>query len=149
MKVCINNHDPRLPNCSPSDVSTFEFDQRDRNANDPADQQNKDNLEWELGQGGLGPYIVQDQQLVYSGAVNDTPDLCSGDIQLFVPMTQRPDGTFRKARRRFRVRAASGDGRVDIDTFTYYLHAEPLRRRLPREEGRAVRRRQPEQRRRL
>ncbi|MFN8599385.1 MAG: DUF4215 domain-containing protein [Candidatus Binatia bacterium] len=119
-QICINNTDPRLPNCVPSDVTTFEFDQRDRNANDPADTANKDNIEWELGSGGLGPYIVQDQQLVYAGVVNDTPNLCSGEIQLFVPMTQRPDGSYKKARRRFRVRASSSDGRVDVDTFTYW-----------------------------
>jgi len=119
-QICINNTDPRLPNCIPSDVSTFEFDQRDRNADDPADLANKDNLEWELGFGGLGPYIVQDQRLVYAGVVNDTPNLCSGEIQLFVPMTQRADGSWKKARRRFRVRAAASDGRVDVDTFTYW-----------------------------
>ena len=41
------------------------------------------------------PYIVQDQQLVYAG-VSTTPNLCSGEIQLFVPMKQRADGSFRR-----------------------------------------------------
>ena len=116
-RICINNTDPRLPNCVPSDVSSFEFDQG--NADDPVDQANKGNLEWEVRYGGLGSYIVQDQQLVFADGVNDTPNLCSGTIQLFVLMTPGPDGTYHKARRRFRVRAAAGDGRVDVDTFTY------------------------------
>ena len=119
-RICINNKDPRLPNCVPSDVSSFEFNLGRLNTDDPVDLANKGNLEWEVRYGGLGSYIEQDQQLVFADGVNSTPNLCSGTIQLFVLMTLGPDGTYKKTRRRFRVRAASGDGRVDVDTFTYY-----------------------------
>ena len=55
-RICINNTDPRLPSCVPSDVSTLEFNQG-RLTNDPVDQANKGNLEWEVQYGGLGSYV--------------------------------------------------------------------------------------------
>src|SRR5262249_37717670 len=73
-KICINNQDPRLSNCTPSDVSTFEFDAPDKGSTTTFDELNRNAIEYELGYGGLGPYIVQDRKLVFAGVVNDTPN---------------------------------------------------------------------------
>lgn len=118
-QICINNTDPRIKNCTPSDVSTFEVEQPLFKSDDPIDVANKDALEYELGYGGLGPYIVQNKKLVYEGGVNDTPNLCSNPIELTVPMVQGRNGKFRTGRKRFIIRGAASDGRIDKDLFTF------------------------------
>ncbi|MEW6269242.1 MAG: DUF4215 domain-containing protein [Thermodesulfobacteriota bacterium] len=126
-RICINNTDPRFtrpkqtePYCSPSDVSTFEVEQPLFRSDDPIDVANKDALEYELGFGGLGPYIVQNKKLVYAGGVNDTPNLCSNPIELTIPMNLKRNGDFRTGRKRFIIRGAAADGRIDKDLFTLY-----------------------------
>ena len=118
---CINNTDARVPACYQSDVSTMEVQQPFYLSDAPVDRANIAAIQAAIGAGGVGPYIVQNGQLVYAGSVVSRLNLCSPPIDLTVQMPRDPrSGKFKKTRQKFTIRAAGGDGRIDTDNFMLY-----------------------------
>src|SRR5262249_23301561 len=107
LRLCINNQDPRLPYCTPSDVATFEMWQPQRRA-EAGDTGPLDAINAAVGPGGLGISIVHDGAVVMEGVPNTVPNRCSAWLTLRVPL----------GRKTLRMFSTSSDGRRDADSLT-------------------------------
>ncbi len=145
LALCLNNHDPNLT-CTPSDTATVELLAPNRNglANKPEDTANADALLSSVaGLSSAGSILgICRNQLVSpfctinaecnSPGKNDgrcyrfvrfnpslaTPDRCAISANVVVPLRPRPNGRFRAASKRIRVRAASSAHIADTDSLT-------------------------------
>ena len=121
LRLCINNQDPRLPQCAPFDLDAVEVKSPNpaQLRGDPADTANLNTLEFHLGAGGLGLNVFRPNAQVYFGAANSTPDACTNLFTLDVPLRVTSTGEFRKKAKKFRIKATSSLGRVDRDAFVF------------------------------
>jgi hypothetical protein len=85
--LCINNTDPRLSRCSPSQLDSFEV--RAPNPNSPrdaADSHNTSVLEGAAGSSGFGVTVLRAGNVLFTGVPNDTLNLCSDPLDILVPL---------------------------------------------------------------
>ena len=113
VRLCINNHDLRLPACTPSDVATFEVIRPKADSTDPIDVANRGTLENQAG-AGLGGFGLSVPPTP-GGSANAALNLCSDDLGIVVPLAQR-SGSFGPGHRTLRVRATTPAGKRDTDT---------------------------------
>lgn len=120
MAPCINNHDPRLPRCTPNSVSVFSL--YGRLQSDNVDDANRAALEGAMGADGLGLSIFRNAtanrgipMMVQEGSPNATQNLCADSVDVLVPMIQRGQKV-RKGMKRIRTRTTTASGRADSDT---------------------------------
>ena len=117
-KICINNSDPRLAKCTPSELTTFEVTQPKPAApRTAADIANVATLESQAGSGGFGATVVRNGNVIFAGSPNGTANLCSNDLPLVVPMLI--NGTSNAPKRtvkRIRVAATNNAGAKEPDT---------------------------------
>lgn len=118
-RLCINNADPRLPQCIATDVESAEVrSPNPRRLVDAADTANLNTLEFNLGMGGLGLTVWRPNAPIFVGAANSQPNACSTVFTLDVPLRLASSGTVRKGRKKFRVKVTTSLGRVDRDSLT-------------------------------
>ena len=116
VRLCINNSDPRLPQCVATDVDTAEVKSPDpRRLRDSADASNLNALEFHLGMGGLGLTVWRPSAPVFFGAVNTQPNACSPLFTLDVPLRQGSGGKLFSRTKTFRIKVTTSTGRVDRD----------------------------------
>jgi len=144
LALCLNNSDPRLPNCAPTDVAKVDVRTPNRNGltNKPEDTANADALLAAIaGIGGSGVLSGTCSNLKVShSCLNNadcdspgkhngrcrlivgfappvaTPNLCSTPAAVVVPLTQKRTGTFAAAVKRIRLRTTNSGNVTDSDT---------------------------------
>jgi len=110
--LCLNNSDPRL-SCSPYDVASIEV----RSPNPArlrmvADATNLAVLE---GQGAdLGVSVVRGLSRVFLGTSNPQPNVCSGPLDITVPLRQLASGRLRARTSTLRIKATNSLGQMDL-----------------------------------
>lgn len=111
--ICINNQDPRL-NCFPSNLNTFEVKSPNpkKTPKTTQDSMNIDSLENQGGPGGFGVTVVRGSSIKFSGTTNSSQNLCSGPLNLLVPLKD----VTKKGRRTLRIRGTTAAGVKDTDT---------------------------------
>ncbi len=115
--LCINNSDPRLSSCVPSDLATFEVTQP-KASGDAADLSNLAVLETQAGN-GTGAFhvsVVRKKTPIANGSPNPTPDLCSAPLSIVVPLKERASGTPTSGRRTLSVTGTTSAGKHDSDS---------------------------------
>lgn len=118
--ACINNEDPRLPQCVPSAVASVEVLKPSLTASsDAVDQSNAAAIEASFGPSGLGVTVLRAGVVHAAGVANGTPNACSESIDVQVPLksaqviSARP---VRSGKRSFKVRVVDDEGDEDVDT---------------------------------
>lgn len=106
VSLCINNMDPRLSRCSPSQLDTFEVREPNPNSTrDAADANNVSQLEGAAKRpGGFGVTVLRGGAPFSPGVANDTLNLCSGPLDMLVPLAGDP---LAAATRRLRLRISN------------------------------------------
>lgn len=97
--LCLNNHDPRLPLCTPSAVGAGEVEKPSA-AKDAADGANRSALAAAIV--SLGLELREKKIVVQPGEETASPDLCSAPVELLVPLKETARG-FGKATKPFGV----------------------------------------------
>lgn len=113
LRMCINNHDPRLPACVPSGVKSFEVKVPSLKSRDPADLVNRETLETHGGAGGLSLDVHRGKAALYAGTINAMPDRCVGPMAIQVPLRRSRSGKLSAGRRALRVKVTDSLGRAD------------------------------------
>ncbi len=112
--LCINNHDARLDACSPSAVDTFEVKKpRPDRPRDGVDATNAAALEQAAEE--LGLTVIRRDGTFSSGSPNSTPDLCTSDFGVTVPLRRQRSGALLRGRETVRVGATTVLGEHDAD----------------------------------
>lgn len=118
-QTCINNHDPRMPKCNPSDIATVEIG-RPAYAHlyDAADTLNLATLEGVFGTGGFGfgVTLLRDGVPYLGGSANGTSETCSEPFEFVVPLGIRSTGTKVTGTRTIQVSATTGGAITDKDS---------------------------------
>ncbi len=118
-RLCLNNADPRLPQCVAGDVETAQvLSPNPLRLVDAADTANLNTLEFHLGMGGLGLTVWRPNAPIFVGAANSQPNACSAVFALDVPLRVTSTGTVRKRAKKFRIKVTSSLGRIDRDVLT-------------------------------
>ncbi len=118
-QLCINNHDPRLPRCQATDVTSFEVKSpRPSHPRDNADLADINAMEMAMGAGGLGVTINRGGMSIFTGATNNTPNACTGEISLPIAMKHSATGVLRRRSVRLRTQAISSSGLKDTDVLS-------------------------------
>jgi len=112
MALCINNADPRLTACVPSDVSELRVTSPRATSLLQTDRDARAALDAVIG-GASGLALPKGAPLA-----NATPDLCTAPIELHVPLKQLGSGALRPGRMKVSVKARASDRRSDPDTLT-------------------------------
>jgi hypothetical protein len=111
--ICLANADPGLARCRPGDVRSFEMLRPRTNDDTLLDHVNAQALERSVA--AMGLEIRRRGRVISAASSPATGARCGPLAELLVPARTRPG---RPARRRFRMRAVGGDGRVDTDVLT-------------------------------
>jgi hypothetical protein len=111
VRLCINNRDPRMPWCIPSDVATLEVHQP-RRGRDAVSDALIEAIEQSAGD-GLGLSLARRRRIVHQGIASAMPDHCGAAMALRVPL----------GRRTVRLFATDSNGRRDADSFTLECRA--------------------------
>jgi hypothetical protein len=112
LALCVNNSDPRLTQCTPSDVSELRVTSPRATSLLQTDRDARAALDAAIG-GPHGLALPKGSPLS-----NATPDLCTEPVELRVPLKQLASGKLRPGRMRVALRARSSDRRADPDTLT-------------------------------
>src|SRR5262249_25500780 len=114
VRICINNADPRVSECTPpSAISLFEVKSPRTTSMEPADVMNLNTLESQGGAAGFGMTVMRGDQTVYGGAANGNPDRCSQVFNIVVP---RPSGSLKSGRKKLRIRTTTASGKHVVDS---------------------------------
>ncbi len=116
--VCINNHDPRLTTCTPSDVNTIEIQRPNPNSLEATDIANVGALESQIGEGGLGVITARFGYVYFLGIPNQAQNKCSEEFGLKVPLRLTAQGVAKPATRRFKLRSATSLSGLDSDALS-------------------------------
>jgi cysteine-rich repeat protein len=97
--LCINNSDPRLTRCTPSNLASVEVRRPNPAArrSDAADAVNLATLEALAGggPGGFGVTVLRrDGSVPFTGSPNSSPNQCSAPVDLLVPQVLSSRGTY-------------------------------------------------------
>ncbi len=123
MKFCVNNQDPRLGKCVPSDAQIFEVKfPNPARLGDSADVENLKTLEEQAGIAGLGLTIVRKHARVFVGMENATPNLCTDSFEIVVPLRRNRSGRLLKRSKKLRVETTTSYGRKDTDNLRLECH---------------------------
>ena len=116
LALCINATDPRLPRCTPSDLSTLSVTSPRKTSRKQLERDVHAQLAGafgpfgELGVGtGVGPALRR---------ANATPDYCTDSVPVTVPLTTSASGSLRPTRLRVGVRAKSSHAGGDSDVLS-------------------------------
>ena len=113
--LCINNADPRLSACTPSDVASFAVERPDPLAPvDAVDSRNAAVLEY-LGGVGLDLQVVRGTDVISPAPPNPKLGQCSGVREIEVPLRKPPTGGLFGDARVLRVTTTSSAGQIDTD----------------------------------
>ena len=117
--MCINNGDPRLPDCLPSDLEVFEV--KRPNPSRPRDQADLDALallesQGDGGPGGFGVTVMRRKDVVAVGSTNANPNTCSDFLPFDVPLRITASGKIRRNRKVLRIQGTNSEGRRDTDS---------------------------------
>jgi hypothetical protein len=145
LALCLNNHDPRLPRCTPTDVATVDLRTPNPNGvrNKPEDTVNANALLSAIAgiSGGVPSGTCTNPKRHGSCAVNAdcdspgkhdgrchrfvafappaaAPNVCSAPAVVVVPLTHTAAGGFTAASKRIGLRTSSSAHRTDIDVLT-------------------------------
>jgi hypothetical protein len=122
--LCINNTDPRLPACLPSDVTRVEVRLPRRRMGDGVDGTTRSLLERAAG-GGAGGFAVRVGSAARWVFSNPTPNLCTTPLDLVVPMRPLGGGVFGAGRKVVRVRTTNSQGQRDSDSLKLECRPRP------------------------
>ena len=115
-QACINNRDPRLAECAPTNVVAARVLQPNaRQLRDASDARNLDQIEHHLGLGGLGITVWRPNAPAYLGTANALSDVCTTAFLLEVPLRASSKG-LRRARKRVSVKVFNSFGGTDRDS---------------------------------
>jgi len=112
LALCINNADPRLFACTPSDVSELRVTSPRPTSLVQAERDARAALD-AVVRGPRGLSLPAG-----SPVANATPDLCTEPVELRVPLKQLANGGTRPGRMKVSLKARSSDRRSDPDTLT-------------------------------
>lgn len=115
-RLCINNLDPRLSTCAPSNVHTVEIRSPNPNGLDPHDIASVTRIENALGSDGFGATVARNGIIVQDGTANSALNQCSGTLGLEIPLRRLKSGRLRPGRRTYKLRASTSFGFLDTDT---------------------------------
>jgi hypothetical protein len=123
IRMCINNADPRLSTCVPSNIKTFQVLRPNPNVPKPgADTANRDALESQAGSGpgGLGVTVNRSSKTtVYTGTANSLSGVCSAPFNIQVPLLINKAGRRLTASRSVRAKVTSSTRVSDSDSLTF------------------------------
>lgn len=124
MRLCINNADARLPNCTPLALQSLQVRHPKWNSSDAADVANLAVLEAQAGSGpgGFGVDVIRGNGQVMPGMPNATANLCSDPLPLVVPLRQTASGKWLHGTRSINLRAVMTAARTDTDTLILRCH---------------------------
>lgn len=123
VRFCINDVDPRLPACTPSDVAAFAvYKPYPDRLRDAADVANLAALETGIHQ-DLGITVLRGRTPFISGSPNSLTNACTNPIDIAVPLRVRRSGRERRGRKVIRLKVATSEG--DRDTDSVRLQCEP------------------------
>lgn len=114
VSMCINNTDPRLPSCVPSDLAALEVRRPSPWSLVLTDKAIVSALENQAAS-GFGVTVQRRNTLQSAGTANSTPNLCSNPLNIVVPLKQ-VNGMFRTSRTMLNVQATSSAGIRDSDS---------------------------------
>jgi DNA-binding beta-propeller fold protein YncE len=141
VRVCINNHDPRISStCSPAQIASYELIRPRSNSTDAADQANTNELKKAMSGGTcdndqsrsclvngdclgggqctgapvIGVPFVKRTTVLIAGATNSDPDSCSNVMEIKIPLRGSPGG-YRTRSKNFRARVRNLAGVLDTD----------------------------------
>jgi len=119
--VCINNDDPRLSGCDPTNVASFELLQPPVRSNDPVDTANRAALEAQFGgfPTSFGVTVRRGSQTVFAGSPNASENLCGGPVDLLVPLRRGAGDRLRRGALRVTARTTNVLGRFDLDRISF------------------------------
>jgi len=107
--LCINNHDPRLAACSPRDVQRLEVTSPRKTSRKALERAVHAQLAVAFGAGGeLGIDAT-------SPFANATPDHCTGEVAIVLPLAQSSSGSLRANKVKLGLKARASDKRADAD----------------------------------
>lgn len=113
VQACINNRDPRLPECAPTNVVAARVRQPNpHHLRDASDARNLDQIEYHLGLGGLGLTVWRTNAPAFLGTANPLPDVCSPAFLVEVPLRNSSKG-LKRTRKRFDVKVFNSFGDTD------------------------------------
>ena len=125
-QICLNNNDPRFPECQPLDITSFEV--RKPNPDKPKDATDTANaatLE-DQAANGFGITVVRKKVVVSLESSDSTPDDCSPPLPLRVPLKVTSSGKIRKFHKTFRIRGTTSlPTRPNVDTDVLNLECRP------------------------
>jgi enediyne biosynthesis protein E4 len=111
--LCVNNTDPRLPKCTPSDIQRIEVKSPRKTSRSALDRDVHAQLAAAFGPGGgLGVTVA-------SPLRNATPDYCSEPIVITVPLGTSASGKPRTTTLRIGLKARASNRRADTDLITF------------------------------
>jgi hypothetical protein len=109
LSLCINNHDPRLPACTPRDVASVEITSPRKTSRKQIERDVHALLAAAFGPGGeLGVRAG-------SALANATPDHCTAPLPVDLPLAQSLSGSLRASKLKIGVRVRASDRRGDAD----------------------------------
>ena len=109
VSLCINNADPRLAGCVPSDVQRIEITAPRKTSRKLLERTVHAQLAAALGAGGELGLTPR------SSLANISPDHCTAPMDVAVPLNVSGSGALRPTRLRVGVKARSSDRRADSD----------------------------------
>jgi len=119
VRLCINNADARLPDCTPTDVDAIAvYKPYPDRLRDAADVANLAAMEASLHQ-DLGITVLRGRTPFLNGAPNSLADSCTNPIDITVPLRVRSSGKERRGRKTLKLKAATSDGERDTDSLRF------------------------------
>jgi len=107
--LCINNADPRLPKCVPTDVASIEITSPRKTSRKEIERAVHGQLATAFGAGGeLGVGATP-------GIANVTPDHCTAPLPITLPLAQSLSGAVRASKLKIGIRARDSRRRGDAD----------------------------------
>lgn len=123
VRLCINNHDPRLTTCTPLNLIGFEVrSPRPLRPRDAADSANTTILETQAGPTGFGVPVKRGKTVVSNGQANVAPDLCSPHFPIVVPLRTTNSGRVVRLAKKLRI---TGTTSATKDTDGLALECRP------------------------
>jgi len=114
VRLCVNRVDARVAECVPRGVSSVAFRKPSPGTADPIDQENAGRLLPAVA--ALGPSTVEGASVAFSPAL-EAIDLCTGLVDLRIPVRERPGRKAKPGKRKLRTIVVDGaNRRRDKDT---------------------------------